>query len=451
MKKIILLLAAIGFSLQLTGCTSKESKDDAESAEIVDESGSLEEPSDKPADASADLATDGTTSAELSEDNLDAPIVEEPANDPVFAEAPKEETPSEAPPAVAKAEEPPAPPISADPLMAAPGEGMPADPLASGNTTEITPPAFATEPSDTTANVDSPSKASLQKVAATPWKSGKVWVNAVYFAKPSESLESISKEIYGNTDKVTELGKINPRYVSGKLRAGDKVYYNSPKRPDDSQSVLTYYEDKGIAPEIYVAKSGDNLKKVSKELLGYDGAWKEVWSSNQVESKSELSDGTEIRYWKVAASEVSVPSTSEAEVSNPQQPVAEAPPAMDASLPPPPMAANELPPPPPAMEELPPPAMDASLPPPPVAANELPPPPPAMEEPHNDQKSKAASGMTEEATASTGEESPLDDTTTTALAGVVLLAAGAGLIVVVRKRRKQKEFEQAIQDTQVGT
>ncbi|MFW1461759.1 hypothetical protein ACEWA6_24475, partial [Vibrio parahaemolyticus] len=66
----------------------------------------------------------------------------------------------------------------------------------------------------------------------------------------------------------------------------------------DEQTVKTFYEDAGVQPETYVAKSGDNLKTVGTQLLGDKRSWMELWATNaNLESKGELAEGTQITYW----------------------------------------------------------------------------------------------------------------------------------------------------------
>ncbi|MNL25083.1 hypothetical protein D3C87_1465480 [compost metagenome] len=210
--------------------------------------------------------------------------------------------------------------------------------------------------------------------------------------------------------------------------------------------MLTYYEDNGIAPETYVAKEGDNIRQISKDLLGYKDAWKEVWASNSVDSKNAISAGTELRYWKGGA-------VAAAPAPEMHQEIAAAPPAQEMAPPaempmemaPPPQQADNMdmpPPPPDAMggQEMAPP------PPPPDMAQEMaPPPPPPPVEAINPPAPAAQEGG-EEISALNG----MDNDTTLALAVVGLAAAGLAILIVVRKKRRQKELEQHMDNTHVG-
>lgn len=440
MKKLVVLLACLGLAFQLTSCTSKNSQADSEVAADYD---------------SADLEKlEGDEALEIAgDDSLASDQLPEDALGETTTTTTAESTHAE----------------KAD--IAASTETMPADPFA--ETTEAVPPHTAdtsttvvdttvastpdntamvessTATSSSTTVVDNsseeaPKKASvpLQKVATAPWKVGKTWYNTVYFARPGDSLASISQMIYG-ADKTKELKKGNPALASRDVRPGDKVYYSSPHRAEDSSKIVTYYEDNGMAPEVYVAKSGDNIKKVSKDLLGYDNAWKEVWSSNAVDSKGNIAEGTELRYWRSIAA--AAPVQQHQELTNSASHEAQAPslPSHEEMQQ---QAQNEIPPPP--MPEQQPMEMAPPPPPPPqeIAHEMAPPPPPPPVEAVNPPAPPQQHHVAEEAP--TG----MDNDTTMALAVVGLAAAGLAVLIVMRKKRKQKELEQqAMDNTHVGT
>lgn len=427
LKKFVVILTCFGV-LQLTSCTSKDTQEDnggemaidaeaADSAEVEKVEG--EQSLDIAADDSASLSGDA-----LPEDALgDAPPPADMAEAPPLEESPlSESAASEPPPAV---------------------DTLPPDTLGDAVVESAPPVMENSEPvqeTTSTASVEPPREepkpvVSYRKIEHTPWKeSGKI-LNTVYVARDGDSWASVSQMIYGS-EKPGMLKKMNPAIKGRKLKVGDKVYYNSPHRPDDETKVLTYFEDSGIAPEVYIAKSGDNLKKVAKELYGTEQGWKELYAINDFESKGALDEGTQIKYWRTA---VATPKTevAAAEVpAAPPAPTAEMPPPPAEMAPPPPppdMAANEMAPPPPppdmaANEMAPPP------PPPPVEAVAPPPPPP----PSMAKKNHNEAG-----------EGNLEDDQMTTLAGGAVVAVALALFMIMRRRRK-RELEQAIQDTQVG-
>jgi hypothetical protein len=257
-----------------------------------------------------------------------------------------------------------------------------------------------------------PSFAPLRKVETVPYKSGKVIVNAVYIARPGDTLASVSQKIYG-ADKTSELKKINPTFARREMTGGDKIYYNSPQRPTDEMQVRLFYEDIGLQPMYYEAQEGDDIRQVGKKLLGHENSWKEIWSTNlDVESKGALVAGTQLRYWGPELGGVSAPAQTIAASEPPPVPQPTEPPLQEF---------EDVPPPPPAkgMAELPPPP---PMEPPPAA--EPPPMPPT--------KADATGGDFITAMAE-------DPTTLVALA--VILITTALLIIIMRKRKSKKNID----------
>ncbi|RYZ87875.1 MAG: hypothetical protein EOP04_10655 [Proteobacteria bacterium] len=442
LKKFVLLFACLGLVAQLNGCTSQESKDSGEEMAVDAASADTAEVEKVEGSESLDITADDSASSLSSGDALpEDALGEAPAEDPmatvetppteegIVADVPSE-TPSDLP---------------ADTL----GEAS----LPSENVVESTPPVIE-EPAPVTeaptevasnssssyesSSSDEPKKEakpmpSYRKVEATPWKEGGKLLNTVYVSRAGDNWKSVSQMIYGS-EKASELKKMNPAIKSRGLKPGDKVYFNSPHRPDDDTKVLTYYEDNGMAPEVYITKSGDNLKQVAKELFGSEASWKELYATNDFESKAGLDEGTQIRYWRSAPKPMDVATTP---------PPAPAPDMAMNEMPPPPPT-NEMPPPPPTGDMAPPPPppdmamneMAPPPPPPPVEAIAPPPPPPPVA------AAPVKAGMDEAA-------NPLDEDQTQMLAAGAIVFVGLALFIMLRRRRR-RELEQAIQDTQVG-
>ncbi len=453
MKKLVVLIACLGL-VHLSACTSNDTKSDADVTSDFD-SADLEK---LDGEDSLDISGDGS----LGSDQLPEDALGETAG--VMDSAPMDTTP---PPAeISSSESMPADPFAEGGSFAESSNDMPPPLDTTSSVVDSTENSYSESGSDyssdssavadtssSTTYVDSteeePKKANvpLQKVAVAPWKQGKVWYNAVYFARPGDTLSGISKMIYGSS-RVSELKKGNPTFQTRGVKPGDKVYYNSPIRPEDSSRLLTYYEDNGMAPEVYVAQEGDDIRKVSKDLLGYPNAWKEVWASNSVDSKGAVSAGTELRYWKAGAVAAAVPApqTDFQDMGAQHQEVAGG--MHEEMAPPPPpsdMAFEQGAPPPPDMammdqEMAPPPppdvAMDQQFAPPP------PPPPPPAEAINPPAPPQHADG---------GEElHGLDNDTTMALAVVGLAAAGLAILIVMRKKKRQRELDQHMDNTHVG-
>lgn len=451
MKKLKSIVTCLVLTTLIISCTSKDTQEESAAATATDESAGLDagggglEGADASAAGKTDEANSGFLDEQLPEESLDAsqpPATAqtgEPSAQPGAAGDPGQAALDLPPDAQASAEPPPA--------EGAPSTDTtpPGDATASVDpgTSELAPPPVEAPVDVPKDDTPKPAVAALKKIESAPFrrKAGGTLLNAVYIARDGDTFSSISEKIYGNKDKSKALKKDNPAFKS--VKAGHKIYYNSPQRPDDESKLLTFYEDQGMAPEVYVAKEGDNIRKVAKELLGYKDAWKEVWATNLVESKQELPAGTELKYWKGGPT---VPKVAMDSHKNDLP----APPPMENTPPPPPSqaATNDLPPPPPPAMEPPPP------PPPPVAArtNDIPPPPPppAMEPPPPPPPPKPMAKAPKVPAADPKPEG-MDDDTVMALAvlgGALVLLVG---LMIVRRRRAQKELNAQFGDTQVGT
>ncbi len=334
--------------------------------------------------------------------------------------------------------------------------------------TETVQTPAVTETAPVVAEVPKAPPAEYQKMKTETWTvAGKV-VNTVYFAREGDTSKSIAEKIYGNTDREKELKKINSFMKNRSVRVGDKVYYNSPNRPDDSTKIVTYFEDKGIQPQIYVAKEGDKVRTVAKELLGSTGAWKELYGSNSFESRKTLDPGTEVKYWKddVAAAPAMAATTPDAGLPPPPPAdTAVPPPPPDmASTPPPPPDMGSAPPPPPDMASTPPPPPDmgsapppppdmAGTPPPPPDMGSAPPPPPDMAGTPPPPPDMGGQGSMKDPASTAGDDSTIAgmDQETIMIVGIGAAALLLAVIFIVKRKNKQRqEFEQAMNETQVG-
>ena len=175
----------------------------------------------------------------------------------------------------------------------------------------------------------------LKKIPQTTWKHDGKWINAVYIAREGDQLSSITSLIYGSPDRQDELKSINPFLKRRSPKVGDKIYYNSPQRPKDRQKFLVYYEDTQQTPSTYDIPAGENIRKVSSQLLGHPDSWKEIWATNlQVESKGVLSQPVTVQYWPNTA-EVSQAEAPQAPTPSPmeelpsEEPLPEEPPLED--------------------------------------------------------------------------------------------------------------------------
>ena len=288
----------------------------------------------------------------------------------------------------------------------------------------------------------------VKKIKSEPYDKASRLVNAVYIVRDGDSLSSISSKIYGTPDRESELLEINPN-LANKISVGDKVYYNSPNRPDDRGRLLSYYEDSNLPPNVYSAKRGENIRDIAENILGNRNSWKELWAKNIDLEESEkwtLAQDREIAYWPAGA-------------------VAAAPPASDMPVGPEGGAPTDMPPPPPSnmmgdmppppsnmMGDMPPPASDmmgdipppppppsdmmGDMPPPPPPPSDMmgdmppPPPPPALADTDDNQGTTASGGVMDKLPGG-------GDKVTILAAGVVLITLV--LLVAIRKRAKARQ------------
>lgn len=507
MKKLVIIFAMFGLMFNTIGCKAKKAQDETEIVENADVekieaedanfAGNESTLESGPVDESLQAAlgeapqTDATAAGALPEDSMpstdvvntdtavNADIAAAPSIDETAigadvtastdaAAAGLTETPIiDAPPVDIAQNEPPV-----DPSLA-PETTM------GGAVTEMTDTAALTEtpiietPVDSSASIETPvaaaevkeasakpaaSSNALKKIAETvPYKHGEGFVNTVYIARPKEKLADISRSIYG-MDKSKELKSINGFLKSRSPKGGDKVYYISPNRPTDSSRTISFYEDTGMMASTYVAEKGENLHKVSKKLLGYDNAWKEVWTTNEISSKTKLAKGDSIRYWRGAEQIQTSPTLANNNgpaqiVESPSQMPEQMPPAQEVAMntpppqemAPPQQQAQELPPPPPPPADMQQPVAQQELPPTPPQEMTPPPPPPqdlaaapvAPVKQHNMEEEPAAEEMNSD---------------TTMMIGVVAVLVAALALVLVRRNKKKKEADLAsIEQNHVGT
>lgn len=423
-KYLLVLITALAFSFG--GCTSKKAAEEDSGVDVAEVSGEgdgLESTDDVAStDSSADLGSgELSLDEQLPEEKSEvATPAEELAGSPESLEEPaKTDIASNEEPALEPASEP-----TPEPMSEAPPTTVD-DSLASGGM-ESSSPAPMTE--------EEPKKsAPLRKIADMPYEQGGVLINAVYLARKGDTVDTVVSRIYGSSDRKKELLKLNPTLKARGVKVGDKIYYNSPQRPTDNQKLLTYFEDMGLAPETYAVAQPENIREIAKKLLGDANSWKELWSTNMdLESKGDLPEGTQLRYWAGTGSML-------AQAEPPPAPQEMAPPPVD------PVAAapmEQAPPPPPPMETQQPPDMNAMAqtndvgmqapepPPPPPPVEAAPPPPPPGDE--------MASGETAEGDDLMGVLGNPDQTMALG-AGAILLLGAVAIFIMIRKRNKARQ------------
>lgn len=312
----------------------------------------------------------------------------------------------------------------------------------------------------------------LLKVKSAAFDSGGTNLNRVYVGRPGDTVKSVAEKLYGDSGRQKDLKNWNS-FLSRGVKVGDKIYYQSPTNPTDT-TMLTYYEDVSIPAQNYVSRDGDNIREISKTLLGHNDSWKEIWSTNpDVESKGDIPAGLNLRYWPA---DVAAPAPVLAQQPDPMtgqqpggmdpltgqpggmDPMTGQPPAdplaQTGQVTPPtdplaqpgfdPLAQNGQPPtdplaqPTPASDPL---AMGTTTTEPP------PPPPPADPAPADPATDPATQAANNAAVAGDPAAAEADQMMTMGLAGIVLLAAGAVFFLMKKSRSRKIDLTQT---TQVG-
>ena len=245
---------------------------------------------------------------------------------------------------------------------------------------------------------------SYKKIKSVPYNSAGFLINAVYIVRPGEDIQSVSNKIF-NSDQVAQLYAVNPHLKARDLKVGDKIYYQSPNRPQDSSQLLFYFEDNGIPASYYEVPAGESIRKVAENLLGHSNSWKEIWATNpDLNSKWLVNQSINIKYW---------PKGAQAQAQAPPSPPDEAP-------------SSDEPPPPPPEEESPPleePLAEENPPAPPSEDPAFPQGPDSPEETKNPEGGKGFSQMD------------------MMLAGILALGAVLCAFMIIKKRKKKKEFD----------
>lgn len=137
----------------------------------------------------------------------------------------------------------------------------------------------------------------VQKMASAPFTRSGILLNSLYIVREGDTLNSIKDKIYGPGSSAN-LQQLNPTLKANNLKVGEKVYYNSPNRPNDSSRMMFYYDDVGAQAQYYEIAAGQSIRKVSQDLLGHPRSWMEIWATNpDVESKWNVSRSHNLRYF----------------------------------------------------------------------------------------------------------------------------------------------------------
>ena len=260
---------------------------------------------------------------------------------------------------------------------------------------------------------------SAERISATPIQSGQFWLNAFYFVRaPGENWQTVSQTIYGRPDRAELLQNWNP---DAKLKVGSVVYYNSPFRPTDSQTMKPFAADFGAELEVVVVKKGDTLSKIAKARYGEFQAWREIASMNpDLQNPNQIEVGQRIMLAPASLDTASILSSHVAAVQQTEKA------AKKTETPPTSVGSVEAPPAPPAEVAMPTQSDQAAQ-------------APVMAKPIEDQNTKpiAANAPPKKKAAKAGQ---LDQAMMMQIGAAIAVVALIALFVV-RRRRKTSKFE----------
>lgn len=104
------------------------------------------------------------------------------------------------------------------------------------------------------------------------------WLNGYYFITSDiEGWAEISTLIYGDSEMALKLKGWNDHLIP---KAGQVIYYNSPHRSQDSQSMLSFSDDFNVLPVLHIVQPGDSLSKLAKNTWGNYDSWRAISAAN---------------------------------------------------------------------------------------------------------------------------------------------------------------------------
>ena len=137
----------------------------------------------------------------------------------------------------------------------------------------------------------------VKKMANVPFKRNDILLNTLYVVRPNDNFQTITEKIYGPGSSAN-LTVLNPYVDPNRMNVGEKVYYNSPNRPNDKAKMLFYYDDIRRQSQTWLVQSGEDIRAVSQKLLGHPRSWMEIWATHsEIVSKGKFESSHTIRYF----------------------------------------------------------------------------------------------------------------------------------------------------------
>ena len=171
--------------------------------------------------------------------------------------------------------------------------------------------ALPTAPQAVVANADVPKKMDTVAMAADqkeleqmiadspsivpppdrPVRLGDATLNRYYFLRLGDTPESTALLLLASAQKSSDLIAWNQGI--GKWTAGKTVLYRSASGKFEND-MLSFYQEKNLAPVEYVVKSGESLSTIAEKRYGDKSAWREIATINGLRSPQSLVSGQKL-------------------------------------------------------------------------------------------------------------------------------------------------------------
>ncbi len=123
-----------------------------------------------------------------------------------------------------------------------------------------------------------------------------VLLNRFYFVRKGDTPKAVSQLLYDSPKMSSKLLAWNGGKKS--WRAGALIYYASPSDISDKK-MMSYYQERNVAPEEYTVKQGDWLSRIASKKLGSVRSWKEIAVVNGIENPDSIEPGQKLAIFPV--------------------------------------------------------------------------------------------------------------------------------------------------------
>ena len=161
-------------------------------------------------------------------------------------------------------------------------------------------------------------------VRSKPFESSGSLLNGFYFTRSDDSSwVDLSQKLYGTPARTEDLKTWNG---GSELKPGTLIYYSSPFRPSDSDSMRSFAQDYGGGTEGYAIRRGDTLSRIAAVRYGGSQSWKEIAAENpEIRNPDQIDPGMRIQLPPVKVSTVAALEKASEKTGSPPAPIASAP------------------------------------------------------------------------------------------------------------------------------